>query len=166
MGIAIMGGVMSSLAKAKTASTLDPSSAPKDTPNLQNFVACDTWAPAEANVKKALGHYNFNLTTHTNNNLAGVSAGDIILLSCKPYGYKDILGEEGMRDALKGKVLVSILAGVTQAQIEEFLYPEGASSVADACRVVRAQHRVIRWRVDERDSNIHTAAQRQAKPTG
>ena len=126
MGIAIMGGVMSSLAKAKTASVLsasDSSDSLKDTPDLRNFIACDTWAPAEANVKKALGHYNFPLTTYTNNNLAGVKAADIVLLSCKPYGYKDILGEEGVKDALKGKVLVSILAGVTQQQIEEFLYP-------------------------------------------
>lgn len=137
MGIAIMGGVMSSLAKAKTASTLDPSSATKDTPNLQNFVACDTWAPAEQKVKDALGHYNFSLTTYTNQNLKGVEAADIVLLSCKPYGFKDILGEKGVKEALKGKILVSILAGVTQQQLEEFLYPEGAANVQDACRVVR-----------------------------
>ena len=137
MGIAIMGGVMASLAKAKTTATIDPSSAPKDTPNLANFVACDQWAPAEENVRKALGHYNFSLQTLTNQNLKGVQQADIILLSCKPHGFKTILGEEGMRDALKGKIIVSILAGVTQQQIEEFLYPEGASKVDDACRVVR-----------------------------
>lgn len=137
MGIAIMGGVMSSLASAKTQAVLDPSSAKKDTPNLSNFIACDTWAPAEENVRKALGHYNFPLQTFTNNNLKGVQEADIILLSCKPYGYKTILGEEGMRDALKGKVLVSILAGVTQQQLEGFLYPEGSDKVEGACRVVR-----------------------------
>ena len=106
MGIAIMGGVMSSLAKAKTTSVTSPDSSPVDTPNLQNFIACDTWAPAEENVKKALGHYNFPLQTYTNQNLKGVEQADIVLLSCKPYGYKDILGEEGVKDALKGKVLV------------------------------------------------------------
>lgn len=41
-----------------------------------------------------------------------------------------------MREALAGKILVSILAGVTQAQIEECLYPDG-DVPADACRVVR-----------------------------
>jgi pyrroline-5-carboxylate reductase len=137
MGIAIMGGVMSSLASAKTKATLDPSSAPKDTPNVSNFIACDQWAPAEENVRKALGHYNFALQTLTNQNLKGVQEADIILLSCKPHGYKTILGEEGMREALKGKVLVSILAGVTQQQIEAFLYPEGTDKVEGACRVVR-----------------------------
>ncbi|KAF2126093.1 pyrroline-5-carboxylate reductase [Dothidotthia symphoricarpi CBS 119687] len=136
MGIAIMGGVMSSLAAAKTQSTLSPST-PKDTPNLSNFIACDQWAPAEENVRKALGHYSFPLQTLTNQNLKGVSEADIVLLSCKPHGYKDILGEAGVRDALKGKVLVSILAGVTQRQLEDFLYPEGSGKVEGACRVVR-----------------------------
>ena len=42
-----------------------------------------------------------------------------------------------MREALKGKIIVSILAGVTQRQISEFLYPEGPDKVEDACRVVR-----------------------------
>ena len=42
-----------------------------------------------------------------------------------------------MKDALHGKVLVSILAGVTQQQIEGFLYPEGTEKVDGACRIVR-----------------------------
>ncbi|KAL5115383.1 delta 1-pyrroline-5-carboxylate reductase [Pleosporales sp. CAS-2024a] len=137
MGIAIMGGVMSSLAKAKTQAALDPAAAPQHTPDLRNFVACDTWAPAEANVKKALAHYNFPLQTLTNDNLQGVQAADLVLLACKPHGYKHVLGEHGIRAALRGKVLVSILAGVSQQQIEDFLYPEGVATVDGACRIVR-----------------------------
>jgi pyrroline-5-carboxylate reductase len=136
MGIAIMGGVMASLADAKVKSSL--SSTPSDskpTPNLSNFIACDAWAPAEEKVRSALGHYNFPLQTLTNDNLTGAKQADILLLSCKPHIYKDILGEEGMREALKGKVLVSILAGVSQEQIEGFLYPDGVPE--GGCRVVR-----------------------------
>lgn len=136
MGIAIMGGVMSSLASAKVQSAISSSSSKPNTPNLTNFVACDAWAPAEEKVKSALGHYNFPLKTLTNDNITGAKEGDIILLSCKPHGFKGILQEQGMRDALHGKILVSILAGVTQDQIEAALYgddgvPEGG------CRVVR-----------------------------
>lgn len=134
MGIAIMGGVMASLADAKVKSALSSESA-SSTPNLRNFVACDAWKPAEEKVRSALGHYNFPLQTLTNENLKGVQQADIVLLSCKPHVFKDILGEDGMREALKGKLLVSILAGVTQTQLEEFLYPDGVPE--DACRVVR-----------------------------
>ena len=136
MGIAIMGGVMASLASAKVQSALSTSSDAPSPPNLTSFIACDAWAPAEEKVKAALGHYNFPLKTLTNDNLTGAREGDVILLSCKPHIFKDILGEPGMREALKGKVLVSILAGVTQEQIEGFLYPDGVPKEG-VCRVVR-----------------------------
>lgn len=135
MGIAIMGGVMSSLAQSKLQSTLSSSSSDKPLRLPTRFIACDTWAPAEAKVKEALSAYNSPLTTYTNQNIKGVQGADIILLSCKPHGFRDILGERGMRDALKGKILVSILAGVTQQQIEGFLYPDGPQE--GDCRVVR-----------------------------
>ena len=138
MGIAILGGVMSSLADRKLKSALSSSSSSESTEPSRlptKFIACDTWKPAEEKVKAALSHYNFPLTTYTNENTKGAAAADIVLLSCKPHGFKDILGGEGMRDALAGKVLVSILAGVTQQQIEEFLYPEGLPD--NACRIVR-----------------------------
>ncbi|KAF2751088.1 pyrroline-5-carboxylate reductase [Sporormia fimetaria CBS 119925] len=136
MGIAIMGGVMSSLADMKLKSALqstDNSKTPSRLPN--KFIACDMWAGAEAKVKDALSHYSFPLTTLTNENIRGAKEADILILSCKPHGFKDILGEKGMREALAGKILVSILAGVTQQQIETFLYPDGLPE--DACRVVR-----------------------------
>ncbi|KAF2198874.1 pyrroline-5-carboxylate reductase [Delitschia confertaspora ATCC 74209] len=134
-----MGGVMSSLAEARTRAAIS-----KDTPKDSSvparlpakFIACDMRVEAETTVKNALGHYNFPLKTITNNNLEGVREADIILLSCKPQGFKAILGEEGMKDALKGKLLISILAGVTSEQIEGFLYP-GGNKPADACRIVR-----------------------------
>ena len=141
MGIAIMGGVMATLAetRVKTAlGTSDSDSDSKPTPSRlpSRFVACDTWAGSEPRVKAALAHYNFPLTTLTNQNVQGAHEADIVLLSCKPQGYKDILGEPGMREALEGKILVSILAGVTQKQLEEALYP-GGSLPRNACRLVR-----------------------------
>jgi pyrroline-5-carboxylate reductase len=138
MGIAIMGGVMSSLADAKLKSALQQDS-PSDTKTPSRlptkFIACDTWAPAEEKVKAALSHYNFPLTTYTNNNIRGAQDADVLLLSCKPHGFKDILTEPGMKEALAGKILISILAGVTQQQIESCLYPDGAPE--NACRIVR-----------------------------
>ncbi len=63
-----------------------------------------------------------------------------MLLACKPQMVRDLLGVEGMREALKAKLLISILAGVPVSQIEEVLY----GSVGDKdpeeegrCRIVR-----------------------------
>lgn len=43
-----------------------------------------------------------------------------------------------MREALKGKLLISILAGCPVEQIESALYPNDSTSTEDRCRVVRA----------------------------
>jgi len=53
--------------------------------------------------------------------------------------FRDILGEKGIKEALEGKLLISILAGVTVEQIETFLYSNSPlESKGRTCRVVRA----------------------------
>lgn len=137
MGIAIMGGVMASLASSRVQSALSPAAPSSKNPSRvpSKFIACDARVEAEATVKAALSHYNFPLTTLTNANLQGVQSADIILLACKPQGAQGILQEKGMRSALAGKILISILAGVTDAQLEGYVYPDGIPE--GACRFVR-----------------------------
>lgn len=53
-----------------------------------------------------------NLTILVQNNLEAFKRGDVVVLGCKPNLVKDILGEDGVREALKGKLLVSICAGL------------------------------------------------------
>ena len=43
--------------------------------------------------------------------------------SCKPQIAQKILSEPGMQEALDGKLLISILAGVTIAQLEAMVLP-------------------------------------------
>jgi pyrroline-5-carboxylate reductase len=43
--------------------------------------------------------------------------------SCKPQLAHTILGEAGLKEALDGKLLISILAGVTMAQINAWVLP-------------------------------------------
>jgi len=50
--------------------------------------------------------------------------------SCKPQLAHSILHEPGIKEALGGKLLISILAGVTIAQLEEWVLP--------TTRIVRA----------------------------
>ncbi|KAJ9117612.1 hypothetical protein QFC22_004462 [Naganishia vaughanmartiniae] len=62
-------------------------------------------------------------------NLEAIQSADIVLLACKPYMAKTILEKQGVKEALSGKVLASVLAGVTMAQLEAWA-PED-------CQVVR-----------------------------
>jgi len=70
-----------------------------------------------------------SLTVLQNQNLKGVQSASTILLACKPKDLSSILLEPGVREALAGKLLISILAGVPVSQIEETLY--------GGCRIVR-----------------------------
>ena len=61
-----------------------------------------------------------------------------ILLACKPKDLSPILLEPGVREALSGKLLISILAGVPVSQIEETLYGgPGLEAGDERCRIVR-----------------------------
>ena len=64
----------------------------------------------------------------------------MVLLGCQPRDVQETLGVGGMRDALRGKLLISILAGVTVEQMEEILYGsifQTALDWKDRCRIVR-----------------------------
>ena len=62
----------------------------------------------------------------------------VIVLACKPYMVNDMLDVPGMREALQGKLLISILAGVQVSQIESLLYEDGIVPEQERCRIVRA----------------------------
>ncbi|KAK0535125.1 delta 1-pyrroline-5-carboxylate reductase [Tilletia horrida] len=65
-------------------------------------------------------------------NVRAAREADVVLLCCKPNMVKDILAEQGMRDALKGKLVVSICAGLRIAQIEAWVDVEAGTKVVRA----------------------------------
>ncbi|KAL9938319.1 hypothetical protein V8E36_002942 [Tilletia maclaganii] len=54
-------------------------------------------------------------------NVRAAREADVVLVCCKPNMVKDILAEDGMREALKGKLVISICAGLRIAQIEAWV---------------------------------------------
>jgi len=61
----------------------------------------------------------------TLDNLAACRAAQIVLLTLKPQRIAKVVHEPGMREALAGKLVISIAAGVTLAQLAEWL-PESS----------------------------------------
>lgn len=135
MGNAILGGIMAALADPSGPSTADETVPPK---LPTKFIACDAWAGAPDAIRGVLGKYNQPLEIYVNDNLTGVKKADVVLLACKPYMLQEVLGAEGMREALDGKLIMSILAGVSVEQIERTIYPDGVPAPEKKpCRVVR-----------------------------
>jgi len=147
MGIAILSGIMSALTELEqnpssgsVATRAVPSGIstpaedlPKQLPT--RFYACVRRPTSAKRIRSSLSTYPQPLEILVNDNITAVKAADIILLGCKPQMVRDILGAEGMHDALRGKLLVSILAGTTTEALEaEIEGPDGKP----VCRVVRA----------------------------
>lgn len=127
LGKAIVSGML----KAHKSHTGSPSYLPTC------FVACVTRESSATSVEDALGPLTSNLKVLQNGNLEGVKESDIVLLGCKPQMVGTILGEEGMNEALEGKLLISILAGVPIRQIQDIISGGGAQSQNRPTRIVR-----------------------------
>lgn len=57
----------------------------------------------------------------TKENVKGTNMGDVVLLGCKPYMCQDVLQAEGMHQALDGKLLISICAGIRISQLKDLV---------------------------------------------
>lgn len=144
MGIAVLSGVVASLESAASSSTrpstkweshtpgtLTPDQDASSTPS--QFVACVSRAESRTKLQGvlgALGDLGETVKVVAGENLNAVKQSDVVILCCKPQLAHGILSEEGMVDALEGKLLVSILAGVTQTQLSSWVRP--------TTRVIRA----------------------------
>jgi pyrroline-5-carboxylate reductase len=150
LGIAILSGIFASITEASTApspaypdsgtATPTTDSPPPRTPT--KFIACVRRPESAKRIRNALSPYPQPVTILQNENVKGVEAADVVILGCKPQMVNDILSAKGLREALAGKLLISICAGVPVTQIEDALYPARNADLqtlpSDACRVVRA----------------------------
>ncbi|KAK9469348.1 pyrroline-5-carboxylate reductase dimerization-domain-containing protein [Lipomyces arxii] len=105
MGSAVLSGILDSLAD----STSDTS-----VPVPARFLACVKRAESAKRISSAYGgKVEVFLHQHAN----AVKQADVVILGSKPQLCEDILSSAGMKDALKGKLLISVLAGTTIKQI-------------------------------------------------
>jgi pyrroline-5-carboxylate reductase len=79
------------------------------------------------------------VTVLQNENVKGTQSADVVILGCKPYMVGELLSEDGIKEALAGKLLISICAGVPVEQIGRVLYGESypENIPSNACRIVR-----------------------------
>lgn len=150
MGIAILSGIFASLAESKNGLAFPRSTsqsgtstpmeeAPQQLPS--RFIACVRRPESGKKVRAAFAEYAADITYIVNDNLTGIRGSDVILLCCKPQMVSEILTADGVKEALKGKLLISILAGVSVKQIEITLYGSESNNDPDEdgrCRIVRA----------------------------
>ncbi|KZF22278.1 hypothetical protein L228DRAFT_247932 [Xylona heveae TC161] len=122
MGTAVLSGVLDSITSFSSASS-SSSSSPR--PQITEIIAT-TASLSSAQRLQSLFHptHESKLTVlhGPEGNLSAIRSADVILLGCKPKFMPTVLKASGVADALKGKVLISILAGVPPRTIMETIY--------------------------------------------
>ncbi|KAF8959094.1 pyrroline-5-carboxylate reductase [Flammula alnicola] len=143
MGIAILSGVIDCLDppsskiefpkwESHTPGTLTPEG-PPDASVPSRFLACVSREESAQKLRKIfgqLGGLGSSVEVLASKNLEAVQSSDVVILCCKPQVAHTILTEPGIKEALHGKLLISILAGITMRQLTGWVSP--------TTRVVRA----------------------------
>ncbi|KAL8788536.1 MAG: hypothetical protein Q9213_001609 [Squamulea squamosa] len=153
LGIAILSGILTSLSSVDSSApslshsgTTTPAAPYEDDlpPRIPSrFIACVTRDASAKRVKTALSSHLSSVIIFKKENLKGVQQADVVLLACKPKNLNDgILREPGMREALKGKLVISILAGTSVESLEENVY--GPGSLKDKDPIAAGQCRFVR----------------------
>jgi pyrroline-5-carboxylate reductase len=141
LGSAILSGLLHAVAESKAARPpqtaaaaatvlvssgalgVPPYSTPKRVPT--HFIACVRRADGAQHVRAAAAAHGSaataRVTVLVGQNVRGAAAADVVLLACQPTAVRALLTAPGMARALAGKLLVSIVAGFTEQQLEALL---------------------------------------------
>ncbi|KAI0748185.1 pyrroline-5-carboxylate reductase [Daedaleopsis nitida] len=138
MGVAILSGVLASLDAKNTPSFVPQPKWESHTPGTvtpqtledeslpSRFIACVSREETAKKLGTAFlpaGNLARSVEIVRARNVEAVRQANVILLCCKPQLASTILSEPGMKEALQGKLLISILAGVTIAQLQAIVAP-------------------------------------------
>jgi pyrroline-5-carboxylate reductase len=102
MGGAVLNGI---LAAAFTKTSTEPKP-------ISGFIVCTKTAGSAARIKSSLAAEHQDLIeVVSGQNVQTMRDADIVVLGCKPFMAEEVLGERGVREALSGKLVISMLAG-------------------------------------------------------
>ncbi|KAL9008481.1 MAG: hypothetical protein Q9173_006395 [Seirophora scorigena] len=95
----------------------------KDLPKPTRFIACVRSSDSAERLRRELAKLQAPppVMILRGENARAVRAADTILLACQPQDLTSCIGEPAVTNALRGKLIISILAGVTIPQIEGVL---------------------------------------------
>ena len=122
MGSAILDGILD-------ATRSEPN------PPISSFIVCTKSSASADRLCAKFARDESRVRFLPSQNVQAMKEADIILLACKPYMTDDVLGAEGVGEALSGKFVISVLAGKTVPDIQAAI---AQSSTTTMPHVVRA----------------------------
>ncbi|OJD38038.1 pyrroline-5-carboxylate reductase [Diplodia corticola] len=101
---------------------IEPTPSNADPLPFTNFIACVRSEKSEQALKHRFPSPPQNLTISRGSNTAAVQSASVIILAADPADIPSLLAAPGLRDALAGKLLISVAAGWTRPALETTLY--------------------------------------------
>ncbi|KAF4971451.1 hypothetical protein FSARC_1679 [Fusarium sarcochroum] len=89
---------------------------------FSKIIACVRSEASEKKLNDQFSEYSDILTISRGENVKAVQQGDVIVLGVDPADIVAVLTQDGIRDALSGKLLISVAAGWTKEKIESTIY--------------------------------------------
>ncbi|KAJ5676069.1 hypothetical protein N7462_008966 [Penicillium macrosclerotiorum] len=117
MGTAILKGILEGETQSRKNSQPDWS--------IRDISISVSSSSSVTRLENEFAPYGSRVAIHQSANLTTARNSDVVILGCKPAVMHSILGEDGMREALDGKILVSILAGMDTASTQEAITASG-----------------------------------------
>ncbi|KAI5778677.1 pyrroline-5-carboxylate reductase dimerization-domain-containing protein [Geopyxis carbonaria] len=146
LGTAILSGVLSAIELHKSeSSTSATDEVPVRLPS--KFTACVRREASGARIIETTSNYKHSVQVFVGDNVSGVKEADIVLLGCKPFMCRDVLTADGMQEALEGKLLISICAGVKISDLKQYagpstrvvrVMPNTASKIRESMTIISA----------------------------
>jgi pyrroline-5-carboxylate reductase len=129
MGGAVLKGLLNSAFSTKDTETTEKP--------INRFIACTKTASSAARLQNSIAPEHQELIKIVSDqNVQTMQESDIIILGCKPFMAEAVLSEEGVRDALAGKLVISMLAGPTCPTLTLLINPD--PDAADAPHLMKA----------------------------
>lgn len=116
---------------------LDPKS--NDGFGVKHLTATVGTEPSKTRVEEALSASSQRLTVLTKQeNVRAVQDAEVVLLAMKPIKRAEVFAEPGFKEALRGKFIVSIMAGITTKEVERLVLGNERSENEPSIQAVRA----------------------------
>lgn len=105
---------------------------------VSKVLACVTSPTSCQKLQVAYHDMGDSLCVSSGANVEAMRQANVILLGCKPHMVENVLQEKGAREALDGKLVISILAGTPVSLLHQYLRVPSSQSATAMAYIMRA----------------------------
>ena len=95
---------------------------------MNRYIACTRSEASVDRLRNTLDRSSNNLKISREGNVEAITESDVIILAVDPSTVETVLTQEGIREALQSKLLISVVAGWTREKLETTIYGPKSTS--------------------------------------